>query len=393
MTKNRTRGNGEGTIWKEKRNGKIYYRALVTTGIDINGNPIRKSFSGYKKSEVSKKMNNLINEINNGTFTEDNNIKLQDWMHSWLYNYQKPNIKPSTFERYEGLYRLYIKGTKLGNKKVITLKTLDFQKFINELRKEKSGPTVSKVKQFISTSLNFAISIGMINFNYCKGVKVRGDNERKNTVNAMAYEDQVKVIEYLKDHKYELPIKLSFATGFRIGELLSLKWTDIDTENHTISVQRNIKKTYVFDDNGNKELKRLIQTPKTQSSIRTIPYPLELDMLLKKWETEQKQIILAMGKDYNKQDFIFADIHGNPLNEKILPRAFKKILKNLDIEEIKYHDIRHTFATRLFEKGIPAKTVQVLLGHSDISTTLNTYTHVLDETKENAIETISYMFK
>ncbi len=392
MAKKRVRGNGEGTIWKEKRNGKIYYRAQVTVGTDENGEPIRESFSGYKKSEVSAKMNALINEINNGTYTEDNNIKLQDWIYSWLYNYQKPNIKASTFERYESLYRLYIKDTKLGKKKVISLKTLDFQRFINELRTQKSQSTVGKVKQLMSTSLNFAVEIGMINFNYCRGVKVKND-EKESTINALTYQDQVAVMEKLKGHRHELPIKLSFATGMRIGELLALKWSDIDTVNHTISIQRNIKKTYVFDDDGNKELKRLIQPPKTKSSIRTIPYPKELDQLFKDWSTEQKKIILYQGKIYKKQDYIFADEVGEPLNEKMLPRSFKKLLKDLKIEEVKYHDIRHTFATRLFEKGVPAKTVQVLLGHADISTTLNTYTHVLNETKEEAIDTISYMFK
>ena len=392
MAKERVRGNGEGTIYKEKRNGKDYYRAQVTVGFDENNIPIRESFSGYKRKDVAAAMTKLINELDEGNYTEDTNMTLQNWIHSWLYNYQKPNIKPSTFERYEGLYRNYIKGTSLGKRKVSDLKTINYQKFFNELKKNKSMSTISKLKQMVSTSLNHGVSIGFVKFNYCRGVKL-GQDTTETKINALSLKDQVKVFKHLKNHKYELPIKFSFGTGMRIGELLALKWNDLDKKNHLVSISRNIKKTYVFDDNENKELKRLIQTPKTKSSIRTIPYPEELDILLNKWEKEQKEIRLAMGKEYIYEDYIFADKNGKPINEKVLPRAFKKILKDLKIDEIKYHDIRHTYATRLFEKGIAAKTVQVLLGHSDISTTLNTYTHVLQETKENAIDSISFLFK
>lgn len=186
---------------------------------------------------------------------------------------------------------------------------------------------------------------------------------------------------------------LALGTGLRLGELLALKWIDINFKDKYISVNKSIKSTYSIDSNGNRKFEVIEQTPKTKNSIRTVPLTNSILELLQRYRKE-KIIERDSNIDiYFDNNLVFCTPTGNYLNESNVRKTFKRILNRCDLKEIRFHDLRHTFATRLFENGVPPKTVQTLLGHSDIATTLNIYTHVMKNTKDEAINKIDFLFE
>src|SRR5699024_4703377 len=129
----RTKANGEGTIYTQKRNGKNYYRGQISIGYDDKGKLIRKSFSSYSKKEVIKKMNEYQYKQNTGQLPTDYKINLEELFHTWLFDFRINDLKPSSFERYEGIYRNYIKDSPIGNIKLADLRAPHIQSYYNDL--------------------------------------------------------------------------------------------------------------------------------------------------------------------------------------------------------------------------------------------------------------------
>lgn len=388
----RTKANGEGTIYKEMRKGKPYYRGQLTIGRNKDGSLKRKSFSSYERKEVVRKMNEYLYKLNVGLLPTDDDLTLQQWFHTWLFNYRIHDLKPSSFERYEGIYRNYIYNSPIGKLKLIDLRTRHIQSYYNDLLDNgKSPSTIHTINQFLQTCLESALSENYITKNYCKYVNLpKKDIKKGYTV--LTLEEQNKFLEAVQGHKYEMAFKLALGTGLRLGELLALKWNDIDINNKTLNVNKSNKRVTIINRDGERKNKLIEQSPKTESSIRTIPIPNNIFDSLKKYRKEQLKTKKKYEEFYNDNGYIFCDKFGNPLDPKRIPRNFKSVLKKANIRDMKFHSLRHTYATRLFEVGVPIKTVQVLMGHSDITTTMNIYTHVMPEQKSKAVNKINELF-
>ncbi|WAW15867.1 tyrosine-type recombinase/integrase [Peptostreptococcus equinus] len=159
-----------------------------------------------------------------------------------------------------------------------------------------------------------------------------------------------------------------------------------------MTVKETLQKTYVFDDNMKPHLTTVQQDPKTENGVRTIPLSSSLEKHLKQLKITQSENKLKLGKSYIKSDYVFTDDIGKTIDNKRPNTTLKTILKRLDIEPIKFHGLRKTYATRLFENGVPPKTVQVLLGHADIQITMNIYTEVMEDEKYKDIDKLDTIF-
>lgn len=391
--KSRSKANGEGTIYTEKRNGKNYYRGQISLGYDDKGKLIRKSFSGYSKQEVIKKMNEYQYKNNAGLLPSDDKITLQQWFKTWLFEFRINDLKPSSFERYEGIYRKYILNSPIGKMSLSELRAKDIQKYYNSLSNKGISPNVvNTINGFLYTCLESALKQNYIPQNYCKLIilpKIIKEDE----FTVLTLEEQNIFLNAIQGHKYQAAFTLALGTGLRLGELLGLKWSDIDFNKNTVSISRSIKRTTLINDEGERNSQVLEQLPKTKTSIREVPIPSNIIENLKQYR-EKQLLVKKENKDvYNDNDYIFSDKLGNPLDPKRIPRNFKSILKKTGLKDIKFHSLRHTYATRLFEADVPIKTVQALMGHSDITTTMNIYTHVMPEQKNKAVEKIDKLFK
>lgn len=385
------RANGEGTIVKNIRNGvQKGWRASITIGRDNNGKIKRKEFTGKTQQDVKKKLEEYKKEMLLGTISSDDKITVSEWYYTWLFDYRIKDLKPKSFEKYEGIYRNYIKDSELGKVKLKDLRATHIQRYYNKLQNQdnKAPSTIKGINTRLKPCLGEAEKQGYIQKNYCKMITLPKDGSVK-TIQVLTQQQQKLFIEAIKGHKLEMLFLVALGTGLRLGELLGLKWSDIDFNTGILTVNRTLARVK----NQTTGVYEIIeQTPKTKNSNRTIPIPNDILNKLKEHKKKQSKQRLYVGEAYNNTNYVFTDDIGNPIDDKRPGRNLKSTLAKLSIEPIKFHALRHTYATRLFEANVPPKTVQVLMGHYDISITMDIYTHVMEDTKLEAIEKLNNIF-
>ena len=386
------RSNGEGSIVKNMRNGiQIGWRASITIGTDDKGKLIRKQFTGKTQQDVKYKLQEYKKQMLMGVLNEDK-LTVSDWFYSWLFDYRKQDLKPKSFQRYHGIYKNYIENTDFGNIKLNDLRTTHLQRHYKKLLDNGVTPTtIRQINTNLKTCLNEAERQGYIQKNWCKLVTLPKKEDNKE-VKVLTKQEQEKFLEAIKGHELELLYIVALGTGLRIGEILGLKWSDIDFKNNELHVNRSLQKAAIYEDDKIVRYEVQETTPKTKNSLRTIPVPQNIIKKLIAHKKEQNEIILLLQEEYDNKNYVFCNKLGKPIEDKRPGRNLKTILTSISIEPIKFHALRHTYATRLFEAGIPPKTVQHLMGHSDIETTMNIYTHVMKEQKLEAIEKINNIF-
>lgn len=199
------------------------------------------------------------------------------------------------------------------------------------------------------------------------------------SVEVLTRAHQKKVMNYIQEHFTfrNLGVYICLCSGMRIGEICALTWEDIDTDNGIINIRKTIQRIYIIED-GKRRTELLLDTPKTKNSIREVPMSRDLLRMLKPFKKIVNPLFFVLTND------------AKPTEPRTYRSYYKNLMKQLDIPEIKFHGLRHSFATRCIESKCDYKTVSVLLGHSNISTTLNLYVHPNLEQKKKAID---QMFK
>lgn len=386
------RSNGEGSIVKNMRNGiQIGWRASITIGTDDKGKLIRKQFTGKTQQDVKNKLQEYKKQMLMGVLNEGK-LTVSDWFYSWLFDYRKQDLKPKSFQRYHGIYKNYIENTDFGNIKLNDLRTTHLQRHYKKLLDNGATPTtIRQINTNLKTCLNEAERQGYIQKNWCKLVTLP-KKENNKEVKVLTKQEQEKFLEAIKGHELELLYIVALGTGLRIGEILGLKWSDIDFKNNELHVNRSLQKAAIYENDKIVRYEVQETTPKTKNSLRTIPVPQNIIKKLIAHKKEQNELILLLQEEYDNKNYVFCNKLGKTIEDKRPGRNLKTILTAIGIEPIKFHALRHTYATRLFEAGIPPKTVQHLMGHSDIDTTMNIYTHVMKEQKLEAIEKINSIF-
>lgn len=365
-------------------NGKEYFRIRKVVGHKENGEKILKNFYGESKKEAEQKADEYINDIKNGLLINFDNFTLSDLMHTWLFDFlhNSSKIKPSTFQRYEGLYRNYIKNSEIAGDKLVNIKSLQLQKFYNRLSKDEySYSQINTLNTFLKVFFNWCIDNDYILKNPCLKVNIKGNknkiiNDKRKDVEILS-EKEIKVIKnYIKNSDFELLFLLDLATGLRQGELLALDWEHIDIKNKIITVERTVKEVYIYDDENNKHIETIFQTPKTAKSYRNVPIP--------------NAMITILNKIENKKGLLFKDDSNNPLKGKNISTKWTKILKECNIPHKKFHSIRHTYASMLLKNGVDIETVAELMGHSAISIT-QIYLHSSKKQKNKSANKLNYI--
>lgn len=382
------RANGEGSIGKYKDG----WRSRIMIGYNENGKPIRKEFYGKTQKEVKEKLENFKKQYLMKNIQIDENLTVQEWFYTFIFEYKHNKIKPSSFERYEGIYRNYILDSSLGTTKLNKLNVTIIQKYYNTLLKNNvSASTIKSINQHLKPCLEEATRQDFINKNFAKLIELP-KTEKIEKLEILTPEQQAQFIKAIKGHDLEMLFIMALGTGLRLGELLGLKWQDIDFTNSSLEVKRSLKRVSFIDKDLTKSYHVIEQEPKTKNSKRVVPIPKNILNQLKEYKKEQNKTILKYGDVYNNSDYVFCNELGFPIDSKKPARNLKSILTKLNIEPIKFHGLRKTYATRLFENEVPPKTVQMLMGHSDISITMNIYTQVIEEVKIEAVEKLNNIF-
>ena len=297
-------------------------------------------------------------------------MKYKEWLSQWLNDYQKYYIKPRTYRNYDGVIKNHILPA-LGEYELDKLTLSILQGFIFEREKNGCGRngrglssgSVEIIINVLQKSLDMAVDMGKIEYHNAGRLK-RPKVENKQTECFTLAEQKMIEDEIIKKlpHK-QIGILISLYTGLRIGELIALRWEDIDFNNNTISVKHSAREIYI---NGKREI--VLDTPKTVSSQRIIPIPSQLVPYL------------LMTKRASKSEYIIST-----KNRETTTRGYQKlygsVLEKLNIKYRSFHTLRHTFATRALECGMDVKTLSEIMGHKSPTITLNRYSHSLTEHK------------
>ena len=280
-------------------------------------------------------------------------------------------VKKSTFAAYSLIVETHLQPA-FGNLTAVTEK--DVQDFV--LQKLNGGLSQKTIKDMLIV-LRMILKFGAKK-NYCVYAPIDvifpTDRERQE-LEALSIANQKKIMRFVEDNFTfrNLGIFICLSTGIRIGEICALTWDDIDIENGVIHIRKTIQRIYVKE-NGIKKTELLIDTPKTATSMRDIPMIKDLYEILK-----------PLKKVVNNDYFVLTN-EATPTEPRTYRNYYKKLLDKLGIPPIKFHGLRHSFATRCIESKCDYKTVSVILGHSNISTTLNLYVHPNYEQKKKCID-------
>ena len=249
------------------------------------------------------------------------------------------------------------------------------------------------INKLLKQFMGYALNEGYIVRNPCNKITIPGKiDEIKKEVEVFTQEELKIILDCNEESAIKDITLVCISTGIRRGEALGLKWEDIDTNNKQIHIRRNVASATIID-GDTRHKQQMVLTPKTKSSVRTIPLSPTLIPIFKRLEIRQIKNKLKCGESYNKEydGFVFLTQSGNLINSGNISRTWERFLNRLEIKYRKFHTLRHTYATLQFEAGKPLKTVSDLLGHSKIDITADTYTHVLKKEKEKAIDILDVL--
>ncbi len=384
------KSNGEGSIYKDS---KGRWCSVLTIGRNEEGKLKRKYFYGKTKKEVSEKLTEYKYKNLNDLLPIDESITIEQYFKHWLFEFKINEVKPSTITRYQGIYSKYIKNSQISKIKLKDLRANHLQSYYNTLINDNTttSSTIATINKILKSVLNQGIKEGYLLKNYCTMVSLP-KRSKKDEIVYFTVDEQKRFIEACRGHKLECLFLFDLGTGLRLGELLALTWSDIDFINKTVSINKSFRQEKIYDNKGDGKFTSLIQAPKTESSIRTVPIPSNLILKLKEHKITQNKEKLKLGELYTDNNLVFCTPTGTYINSSNLRKRFNTLLAKAELPKIKFHALRHTYATRLFEEGIQVKTVQSLLGHSDIATTMNIYTHVTDDIKNIAADKLNLIF-
>lgn len=368
------RSNGEGTIYKRK-DGRwcgAYYDEQYN----------RRYVYGKTQSAVKKE---LKEKQESGTI-KHKPYTLESWVLEFLEKYKSNELKITTYNSYMLLYRKHILNSKLGNMKLDNVKASHLQQFYNDKIKEGySSKTVRSMEVVINSALDKAFKLRIIKEN--PNLFTTIPKKKKYEAKVLTLEEVERILNEAKKEKIYPIVVTTLYTGLRKGEVMALKWDNVDFLERKIYVKNSLCRVVeeIPDEKGCRRATYQILEPKTKKSVRTIPMLDEVyEALLE--QKRRQGIDKEKNKDiYDDQGFVFADEVGNYLAQRQFMTHYHDFLEKYAITNIRFHDLRHTFATLLIESDISIKIVQELLGHSNISTSMDIYTHVSDKKKEQAI--------
>lgn len=383
---------GTGTIRKKTvtRSGKAYtyWEARVTVGRDPGtGKQIQKSFTGKTQKEVRERMQAAAAELNAGTYKEQSKMTVGEWLDIWQADYLG-NTKPHTRKSYKGVIENHIRP-KIGAVKLAALSPVQVQNLIKNVKSTKktaqgnqvNPKTVKNVHGILHSALQQAVICGYINENPADRAIL--PKRAKAEINVLEEQKIPAFFKAIEGHPFEFLYLVDLFTGMRQSELLGLQWGDIDFKSKTLSVKRQLQ--YLGSAHGGYQY----STPKNNKP-RLIVLPDKAVTALKRQLAKQSEMQLAAGPLWNNPDnLVFTMPTGEHIKHDLVYRHLKRIFASIGLPDLRFHDLRHSYAVISLQSGCDIKTVQENLGHYAAAFTLDTYAHVTEQMRREGAEKIN----
>lgn len=368
------RGNGEGSIYQRKEDGKWVGSVTLDNGQ-------RKAFYGKTRKEVKEKLTRVLHEQQQGTLVTSGPQTVEQFLTDWLENTHKRHVRPRTYERYREAVYLHIIPF-LGKHQLQKLTVQHVQRFYTKKEDEGLAPaTIIYYHSVLHNALDTAVKRELVVRNVCD--LASPPHRKRFEIQPLSGEQAQKLLAAIHGHKWEALFSLAIATGLRRGEILGLKWQDISLTTGTLQVRRILSR--VPTDTPKREHVYVEAEPKTQKSRRNVVIASFALEALKRHYERQQETKLMSGENWQEHDYVFCTLVGTHLSPNHVIDEFKKLLKKAELPDIRFHDLRHSAASLLLTAGVHPKIVQEILGHTQIGMTMDIYSHVLPGMQEDAM--------
>ncbi len=382
MGKRKKRADGEGCVFRKRAD-------LWGAYIEMEDGK-RKYFYAKSQQKVLEKLDAAREEKRRGTLVIAPQQTVAQYLAYWLEHTVKDTVRPRTYERYEAIVRLHIVPV-FGKVKLQALTPQHVQTLKSKKLKEGLSPTtVSAIHEMLHKALDDAIKMGLIARNVCEVVSPPRKQHKE--ITPLTAEQSRRLLDAARGHPQEVLFVLALATGMRRGELLGLKWQDINFTTGVLQVRRALSRlpTQMGRERGDLYIEA---EPKTRSGRRSIALPRFAAEALKQHRIRQEAIRRAAGDAWEAHDYVFCTPLGTHLNPGYgVLVQLKVLLKKAGLPDVRFHDLRHSAATLLLSKGVHPKVVQEILGHSEISMTMDIYSHVLPTMQREAMDRLNQEF-
>lgn len=379
------RGHGEGAIYQRESDGK--WCASIDLGI-INGKRKRKIIYGKTRKEVADKLKALHRDHASGINVAPEQMMVKQFLDRWIEQSIKHQRRPKTAHSYAQIVRLYL-IPHLGNRQLTKLMPEHVQAMLNQLLisggaagSGLSPRTVQYIRAVLRQALNQAIKWDYVARNVAEVVD--GPRVEKFKIAPLDQQQAQRLLDAVSGHRLETLYRLTLSLGLREGEVLGLRWEDVHFEQRTLRISGALQ----LQDG---KLKRV--ATKTESSTRTLPLPPVLLQALQTHRASQDEERKLLGDEWQEHGLVFPSTLGTPMSPRNLVRHFKIVLQKAELPlSTRFHDLRHSCATLLIAQGVHPRIVMEILGHSQISVTMNTYAHALPETTRAAADKLDALF-
>jgi integrase len=379
MGRTKSRANGDGDVWPRKnKQGKITsYR-----GSYVGPDGKRRYVSGKTKEETRRKKRKAEADAAGGVVFDAGKLTVEEYLQRWLSDCLEPLVSSSkmahsTFIRYKGIVENDISPI-LGRKKLRDLSRAEVRALYSAKGRELSPRSVDYIHVTLQKALTQAMRDDLIPRNVATGERPRSSRNR-DEIKALSSEQAKALLSAAQNTRNEALYVVAVHTGLRQGELLGLKWTDVDLAGRRLSVRRSLKVTDHGLDFG---------PPKNKASRRSVPLSKTAVAVLRAHRTRQNEERLRLGDLWLDHDLVFPNRVGKPMDHgNLYYREYKPLLQKSGLGDkgFTFHSLRHTFATELFNQRKRPKIIQSLLGHSSIVQTMDTYSHLLDDVDDDEI--------
>jgi integrase len=364
-----------------RRRGVRSWAVVIDLGRDGSGRRKQKwhSVSGTR-SDAEDALVRILRSLQTGEYVEPSKLTVKSYLEKWLADYAKPKTSGKTYERYAEIVDAHLVPT-LGHHRLAKLQPLHIQTlYTNALKSGRrdgkgglSPRTVLHIHRVLHQALGQAVRWQLLVRNPTTAVEPPRPQNREMKVLSEA--NTARLLSLSEGTDIRIPVLLAVTAGMRRGEILALKWSDLDLQAGMVAVTKSLEQT-------NEGL--ALKSPKTAKGRRTIPLPkLALDGL-KQHKVAQAEHRLRLGEVYNDLGLICPTADGSLREPDSFSQSFQIFLRKSGLPQVRFHDLRHTHATQLLRQGVHPKVVAERLGHSSITLTLDTYSHVVPGLQEAA---------
>ena len=384
------KSNGEGSIVK-RTDGR--YMARYTLGDK------RCAIYGSTFEEVRVQLTDTLSKIDQGIHITPTGYTVSQWLREWLFTYALPTVKQSTYISYEGYVRIHLEPV-LGTNRLTTLTVELLQRFFNQKKQSLSPKSLRNIYNMLHNCLDQAVTNGYLMRNPLLGVKLPQVTKKEILILTQEEQNALHIAAQESHTIAAFGIIFTLSTGIRMGEMLGLQWGDVDYRSHTIRIRRTVGRLQKVDESGKLIPKTagvptteiVARSPKSATAQRTIPLFSQVWNDLMIYRAKQRDMLQAQGIPVTLTTPIFSTPAGIVYEPRTYEDLFKRTLKAAGVQDINFHALRHTFATRALEAGMDIKVLSSILGHAQASTTLNLYAHALPDHKRQSMDKMSSFY-